>query len=38
MRVCAVDTAIPQSTGVRFPVDSVELGAALMTSTLPDVS
>ncbi len=25
MRVCAVDTAIPQSTGVRFPVDSVEL-------------
>jgi hypothetical protein len=38
MRACAVDTAIPQSTGDRVPVDSAELAAALMASTLPDVS
>jgi hypothetical protein len=38
MRVCAVDTATPQSTGVRLPVVSVELAAALIPSTLPDVS
>ena len=40
-RVCAVVTAIPQSTGDRFPADfpvsSVELAAVLMPSTLPEV-